>query len=247
MTERPKAGGPERKALPAYTISLALVFVAPFLFLWRTIRATVEMKPFAVTVALVCALGWAWSILLSARGWWEFPEEFILGVRVLPHLPLEEFLIYPLGGAFSIFFYVWAAKRRPAGLGRLGRPNPAAYAVFAVGVAAAFGGLALAHASKRPYYLYSQLVLYNGIVLAALPWTMRTANPAGLVVSVGGLSLVGFVWDYLAFKWNWWVYHAITGVRVANIPIEDFNFYLMAPTAAISLYLCAARLFKRPP
>jgi lycopene cyclase domain-containing protein len=70
-------------------------------------------------------------------------------------------------------------------------------------------------------------------------------EPGGsLLGSVAVLGTIGFIWDYLAFKFGWWTYNATTGVKVARIPVEDVNFYLMAPTAAISLYIAFCRLFR---
>lgn len=229
-----------QKALPWYSISLFAVFIVPFMFLFKTILKTVQKAPFFICIGIVCALGWAWSMLLSHNDWWHFPVKFILGIYPMPNLPLEEFLIYPLGGAFSVFLYAWPTHKWGE------KTNPAAYWAFLFAVTGVFAALAIAKFETRPYYLYSQFVLYNGLSFALAPFVARQVSMPGFFASTIGLGIVGFVWDYFAFKYGWWVYNAITGVKIAGIPVEDINFYMMAPTAAISLYLSLCRLFGKP-
>lgn len=218
-----------------YSKSLLVVFVIPFLLLFRSMLRTVRRRPFFASIALVSVLGWAWSMLLSYKKWWVFPEKYIVGVRVLPNVPLEEFVIYPLGGAFSIFLYVLGSR-----LWRSRRPSRL-FGALVAGTTAAFLGLALAYVKKRPHYLVSQLVLYNGLNVLLSPVTAPLISAPGLVLSVGALGAIGFVWDFLAFRHGWWRYNATTGVKILKIPVEDLNFYLMAPTAAISLYVALCR------
>lgn len=221
-----------------YTKSLLLIFVVPFLFLIKPILRRVQKKPFFLSIAVVCALGWAWSMLLSKLGWWNFPDEYIIGIRVLPHLPLEEFIIYPIGGAFSIFFYVLFSRKIP------GNPRPAAYFSFLALVTLPFVVLAVTHADHRPYYLYSQFALYNALCFVLAFPIAKHMRLSGVLGSVLVLGAIGYGWDFLAFRYGWWVYNAITGVKINGIPIEDVNFYLLAPTAAISLYVGLCRVFK---
>ena len=221
-----------------YTKSLLFVFVIPFVFLFRTILRNVQKVPFFLSIVLVCVLGWGWSMLLSYQHWWVFPERYILGIRPLPYLPLEEFLIYPMGGAFSIFFYVLATRKSTP------VSSPVLFWIFLTAVTAAFTALAVVKGDTRPYYLYSQLVLYNGLCLLLSPFAASRLNVKGLLFSAAILGAVGFVWDYFAFKFEWWVYFAITGVKIAGIPIEVVNFYLMAPAAAITLYVVLCRVFN---
>lgn len=221
-----------------YTKTLFFIFILPFIFLFKTILNNVQKKPFFLSVGMICVLGWSWSMLLSYQGWWTFPQEFILGFYVLPYLPLEEFIIYPIGGVFSIFFYTYPTKRIKL------KWNPLLHWIFIGTVTALFGIFALIKKDTNPYYLHSQFVLYNLLCFVLAAFISREINVPGLFISVFSLSTVGFFWDYAAFRYGWWVYHAITGVKIAGIPVEDFNFYLMAPTAAISLYLLLCRFFR---
>ena len=230
-----KAGEAIRKL--GYTKSLLFVFVIPFLFLFRTILRNVQKAPFFVSVAAVCVLGWGWSMLLTYQHWWVFPERFILGYRPLPYLPVEEFLIYPIGGAFSIFLYALPTRKWPVAT------SAPFFWFFIVAVTAAFSGLAWWKHDTRPFYLYSQLVLYNGLSFVLAPFSASRVNIKGLLISALTLGAVGSVWDYFAFRYAWWVYYAITNVKVAGVPVEDVNFYLMAPAAAIALYVALCRMF----
>jgi len=223
-----------------YTKSLLFVFVIPFIFLFRTILRNVQKKPFFIALSAICVLGWAWSMLLTYQQWWVFPERFILGYRPLPYVPLEEFLIYPIGGAFSIFLYALPTRKMAVA-------NSAAFFwFFTLTITGAFVALGWVKQDTRPFYLYSQLVLYNGLCLLLGPWAARHVNAKGLLVSVGVLGAIGSVWDYYAFKFGWWVYHAITNVKVAGVPVEDVNFYLMGPAAAIALYVVLCRVSGVP-
>ena len=223
-----------------YTKSLLFVFVIPFVFLFRTMVRNTQKAPFFLSIAVVCLLGWSWSMLLSYQHWWVFPERYILGIRPLPYLPLEEFLIYPMGGAFSIFFYAFATRRFSTA------SVPVAVWSYLAVISAAFVALGISKADTRPYYLYSQLLLYNGLCLILAPFAASRINLRGLIFSAVILGTIGFIWDYFAFKFEWWVYFAITGLKIEGIPIEDVNFYLMAPAAAITLYVALCRGFGVP-
>ena len=220
-----------------YSKSLLFIFVLPFLLLFRTMLKAVRRKPFWLSIGAVSVLGWAWSMLLSQRRWWVFPERDIVGLRPLPHVPLEEFVIYPIGGAFSIFLYALGSRLTRGGRARRSR----LFEALVFGTTAAFLSLALAKMKRRPHYLVSQLVLYNGLNILLSPATAPIISASGVVLSVAVLGTIGFCWDYLAFRYGWWRYNATTGVKIFRIPIEDVNFYLMAPTAAISLYVTLSR------
>ncbi len=228
------SGGGKR---PWYSISLFFVFILPFIFLFKTILKNVQRKPFFWSIGLICVLGWAWSMILSYTTWWVFPKDFILGIYVLPYVPLEEFLIYPLGGAFSIFVYTFSSRRLPR------KCNAAVYWSFISLVTLLFVVLAVVKRDSHPYYLYSQFALYNALCFLLAPLVAKDVNLPGLFVSVFALGSVGFVWDYFAFKFGWWVYNAITQVKVIGIPVEDFNFYSLATVSAIVLYVLFCRRF----
>lgn len=220
-----------------YTWSLLAIFVVPLLFLGRRILRAVRKKPFFLAISTVSVLGWAWSMLLSYKKWWVFPEKYIVGLRALPYVPLEEFVIYPIGGAFSIFLYVVSSRK-------FSLRSPEIFQTMLTGTTAVFLALALARFKRRPHYLFSQLVLYNGLSFLLSPFTSRHLNIGGLLGSIAVLGAIGFTWDFLAFRFGWWAYNATIGIRILRIPIEDVNFYLMAPTAAVSLYVALCRLLK---
>jgi hypothetical protein len=219
-----------------YTKSLVAFFIIPFVLLAGSIFRSVERKPFVLSIGTVCVLGWAWSLFLSYKKWWIFPGKDIVGLYVFPHLPLEEFVIYPIGGALAIYLYLRVASRFQA------TPRPGSFWALLLGTTAIFGAIALC-TDARPFYLYSQLLVYNGLCLALAPFTSKSLKFAGLVASIAILGSIGFLWDFLAFTFQWWTYTAITGLRIGPVPIEDINFYLLAPTAAISLYVFFCRYF----
>jgi hypothetical protein len=214
-----------------YTKSLIVIFIIPFLVLLRPMLHTLERKPFALAISAVCLLGWAWSTFLSYKGWWIFPGNDIVGVYILPHLPLEEFVIYPIGGALSIYSYTRLSQMLDA------TPQPRLLWASLLGITAVFGSLAVLHSETQPFYLISQLALYNTLCLVLALFTSASLKMSGLVATIALLGSVGFVWDYLAFTRDWWIYTATMGLKWGPVPVEDINFYVLAPTAAILLYV----------
>jgi hypothetical protein len=172
---------------------------------------------------------------VSASKWWVFNPACMLGVQVLPNLPLEEMLFYPLGGALSILVYQRLKSRNEsaprAGLGT--------FCLLAVMTAAAVVAIFIAQAQhgRWAYYLISQLVLFNGLTLI-LWWVPRArflVGPTSLAVL--GMTVIGFAWNWLAFTQGWWTYHAVLGwMFPPRVPVDDWNFFIFAPLAAISLY-----------
>jgi hypothetical protein len=225
---------------PWYFIAILTFFIFPIIWLWRSLKKE-NYPAFFGTLGMVMVLGYAWSYLVSASRWWVFNPACMLGVLVLPNLPLEEVLFYPLGGALSILVYQKLKSRnrstQRAGLGT--------FWLLAGLTAAAVGAIFIAQAQhgRWAYYLISQVVLFNGLTLI-LWWVPRARFfvwPAALAVL--GMTVIGFAWNWLAFTQGWWTYYAILGwMFPPRVPVDDWNFYIFAPLAAISLY----GLLERP-
>ncbi|MDE2290725.1 MAG: hypothetical protein KGL53_01475 [Elusimicrobia bacterium] len=226
---------------PLYYLSILFFFAEPVAALLKELWPRLPKRAFFSAFAFIAVLGWGWSWLVSASGWWSFGPRFMLGVEVLPHLPIEEVLFYPLGGALAVLAYLCARdERRP--------PRPGLLWAFLLTGTAIFAGLAAARWGRHPYYVVSQLVVYNtlcGILLA--PWAAPKVDVAALALPVAGLGILGFLWNYVGFKYGWWVYHATLGLNVSVEPVDDFNFFLFAPTAAVLVYHAACRLTGSPP
>ncbi|MEW6515762.1 MAG: lycopene cyclase domain-containing protein [candidate division FCPU426 bacterium] len=224
------------RKIPWYFITIITFFALPIIYLWRGLKKE-DYPAFFQTVGLVMALGYAWSYLVSAMGWWTFAPECMLGIQVLPHLPLEEVLFYPLGGALSVLIYL-----KLKSLGRFSkRADLAAMLVLAGITALAMGLIIYVRVSRGhwAYYLISQLALFNALTLV-LWWIPRARFLLGpATVGVLGMTCIGFFWNWLAFTQGWWAYHATLGwMFPPRVPIDDWNFFLFAPLAAISLYGC---------
>lgn len=244
--ERQPARGPERKrfapaAVPAYLWSIIAIFIGPALVLLAKLWKRIPKVPFFASVAAISIIGWAWSWTVSRNLWWSFGERYMLGWEVVPHLPLEEFLFYPFGGMLCLLVYI--SRYRPPGPRR-----PVHYWVFMTAGTALFAVLAWATRANGPYYLYSQFLVYNalcGLLLA--PFAAKEVDMRALWAPVALLGSAGFGWDYVAFTYGWWDYHAITRIRVSIVPVDDFNFFLYAPAAAVSIYHCLCRLMGSAP
>lgn len=225
---------PASRKTPWYFLTILAFFIFPVLFLWRALKRE-NYPAFFKTVGLVMLLGYAWSYLVSASGWWVFNPACMLGIQVLPNLPLEEVLFYPLGGALSILIYQKLISANASAR----RAGPGTFCLLAALTLAAVGMIFIARAQQGrwAFYLVSQLLLFNGLTLA-LWWRPRARFflwPAALAVL--GMALIGFFWNWLAFTQGWWSYHAILGwMFPPRVPVDDWNFFLFAPLAAISLY-----------
>jgi hypothetical protein len=231
---------PTEKPRPRYMQVLVAVFVLPLVVFGRRLFRGADPRAVLLGFALVTLVGWAWSITLSANLWWVFPKRFLVGVWLLPNLPLEEMLFYPIGMLFAIGLYNALTRRWPE---RMKDPWP--YRAYLYAGTAVFGALAFYYRDEKPYYIYSLLLVYNGLALALCEAVWRYIHPRPLFVLTALLFVIGLVWDYFAFRYDWWIYNPIMGLKFWGIPVEDVDFYLYAPPAGLSLYLLAVRHFDR--
>lgn len=229
----------EIKRRPRYLEGILILFGIPIFLLRKIVWKYVQPVPFIISLVIISLIGWTWSSVLSINKWWIFPEQFLVGVRVLPFLPLEEFLFYPLGGFLVIFIYEFGNKTfRNKFYNR-----KSLISLIYLGTLLFFGAAIYSYPSQ-PYYLYSQFIVYNLLGLIFTYKIGETMNIYPLSLSTIAMGILGFFWDYFAFKYNWWIYVAITNIKIKNVPIDDFNFYFFAPLAAISIYMFIARFFE---
>jgi hypothetical protein len=242
MAENDKRSSEQASALKrsSYLLSIIFFFIIPTAVFVKSLWKNLPKKPFFLTFFTIGVLGWGWSWVVSSNVWWEFGANFLLGFNVIPHLPIEEVLFYPFGGALCVLLYVWVSRKKRY-------TNVPLYWGFMIVGSAIFAALTWFTRENKPYYLYSQFILYNGLCSFLLaPFVAKRMNLLGLAAPIALLSIVGFIWDYIGFKYGWWVYHAITQIYVSVVPIDDFNFFLFAPTAGVSVYLMWCRLLKSP-
>ncbi|HRY29245.1 MAG TPA: lycopene cyclase domain-containing protein [Elusimicrobiota bacterium] len=225
---------------PRYLQVLVGVFILPLLVLWRWLFRGANAKAVFLGFALVTLIGWAWSITLSAQQWWIFPRKWLIGIWLLPNLPLEEMLFYPMVMLFMIGFYNVIDRARPQTL-----KSPWSYRLYLYSGTLVFAVLAFLYRDEKPYYLYSHFIVYNGLAIVLCEAVWRYVNPRAMALITGFMFLVGLIWDYFAFKYDWWIYNPIMGIKFWGIPVEDVNFYLYAPPAGLSLYLLAVKYTKK--
>jgi len=213
-----------------YLLSICVVLIVPSCLLALRQRARIQRVALATALVFISVIGWGWSATVTAHGWWTFGGQHITGWRPLPHLLIEEVIFYPAGGALCILLYL-AFARRPV------RPRPDIYVVFLILGTALFATLGLSHAGQRPYYLYSQLIVYNLLVCGMLsPAVAHRIDLRGFIVTTLLMASVGYIWDHVAFVGTWWEYHAITQLHLGLVPFDDVDFFMFAPAAAISVY-----------
>lgn len=224
----------QTRKTPWYFITITTFFFLPIAYLLKKSK-NIDKPAFIKATLTIMALGYLWSYTVSSCGWWVFNPNTMLGIEILPHLPLEEILFYPLGGALSILIYIAIHKRDIAA-----NPVGKKYIWILVGIT----GIILACVvystltlGKAPWYIISQVILFNGLSIGL--WFRKThrlaANPA--LLAIFGMTIIGFFWNWIAFTKNWWSYHAVLGWHFPpQVPVDDWNFFIFAPLAAVSLY-----------
>lgn len=255
----PKGALPERREpqlpaedgarTPRYLQSLLLLFVLPVLFLWPSIWSTVEHKPFLASIAVISAIGWCWSIVVTSRRWWKFPERFLAGPRVIRHLPIEEFLFYPFGGILSIYAYVSAARRfKPL------RSVSVYWACLVVG-SVAFVAFALAAGERYkkarwfpawPTLLLPFLVAFWFLYRAA----RHKVNWRAAFATVAVFELVCFPAEIFSVSRGHWIYNdaRIWGPRWFHVPVEEMLlYYLFSPLIIITIMQAVRVALERDP
>jgi lycopene cyclase domain-containing protein len=224
----------QTKKVPWYLITIIAFFVVPITALLKKLK-TIDKPAFIKATLTIMALGYIWSYTVTSNGWWVFNPNTMLGFEIIPHLPLEEVLFYPLGGALSILIYIaiaeWGVAANPVGK---------KYFWSIVGITALVSicvVISTLSFGKIPWYIISQMVLFNGLSIGL--WFRKThrisLNPA--LLSIAGMTVIGFFWNWIAFTQNWWTYHAVLGWYFPpQVPVDDWNFFIFAPLAAASLY-----------
>lgn len=243
--ESPSFFGLKGKALhgPRYLQTILLIFLLPILLLYKSVWKRLQPKPFFAAAATIAVIGWVWSWTVTSNVWWSFGRPFMVGWDVIPHLPIEEVLFYPLGGILCIFIYA-----RISDIPRFRTATwPKGHWIYLAVGTVFFASVAFAYRRDGPFYLLSQLITYNFLCCFCLaPFVARRINPVGQLAPSLILGTVGFFWDFYAMKVGLWQFHAIT-FRVLTVPIDEFNFFLYAPTSAASIYLVYCRVFQLPP
>lgn len=222
----------------SYLMTTLLALALPAAVIGWKVRDNLNHVAYWTSIAVVALLGAMWSAVLQAQGWWSFGLETRTGLMIGEHLVLEEAVFYPCAGALCLSLYGLGTRSgsRSIGVAYVGAVWGGSFAVLA---------LVLALWDSRPYYLLSQLVLYNVIVAVPLSGVAsRRASATGLLVAVGGMALIGIGWDLAAYG-SWWTYHANTGIFLGGVPLDDVNFFLFAPAAAVSVYVGVVSVLER--
>jgi lycopene cyclase domain-containing protein len=227
--------------VPVYLISILVLMFLPAAGLYTRLRRELSTRVFFGSVGLVALLGWTWSYILNLNGWWTFAPHALTGLQLGSHLPVEEMLFYPSGGAICILLYE-TFRRRPGAE----RWPSSLWRWYAWGGTAFFIIVAWARRAIGPWYLCSQILLYDlGLVLPLSGLLARSVDLRALLQATLVMTCIGYGWDHIGFAGDWWAYHASTDLWIGRVPFDDFNFFAFAPAAAVSIYLVLVRSFER--
>lgn len=184
-----------------------------------------KMKSLAFSIAVVSGLFVMWDVIASRRGDWIFNEKYIEGTGLLG-LPLEEILFFitvPYSCLFLYETFRTYIKEKPFPY------NKYVYGILAI--------LCLAGALVFIERTYTATVLIvSATVFASAMFCFKDIFASNLYWLYMVVCTVLFaLFNHLLTSLPVVIYsqNAITGVRIASIPIEDFlyNFTLL------SLYL----------
>ncbi len=93
--------------MSAYLLGLLLSLTGPLLLSFHpNVRRAIWQCPrrLVLTLVLYSVPFWIWDVMVTQRGHWSFSEAHTTGV-FFGHLPLEEWLFFPVVG--FIFIFLW--------------------------------------------------------------------------------------------------------------------------------------------
>jgi len=218
----------------SFYLKLNLIIIAfPLLFSFLPAsRFYRNWRPLLFSIILVGGSFILWDILFAARGAWSFNPQFVSGDRFFG-LPYEELLFFVTVPYSCLFLYEGIVKYildRGVGFSRT------AYLMVA--------GLLIVSAIVfySKVYTCAALLLCGLLFLAMAFWLERYLRSFVYWLWMVFVMLLFIIFNYLLTSHPVVIYNpaAITNIRLATIPIEDFfyNFCLL------TLYLICYRLAK---
>jgi lycopene cyclase domain-containing protein len=213
-------------------LNLAIIAFPLALSFERRLRFYSKLKPLLAALLLVGCIFVGWDVFATYRWHWSFNPSYVSETRLLG-LPLEEVLFF-ITVPYSCLF-VFESIRHFFGDAKLLSPNRRLLAGAGVLVAV----LSFAFLPREYTFL---AVLSVGLTLLLAPivnadifcsrayWTYITATLALFLLFNLILTSLPVV-EYSS--------SAISNVRLATIPIEDFLFNFSMLTAYLTIYLWA--------
>jgi lycopene cyclase domain-containing protein len=205
------------------------VFAAPFALSFdRRVAYFRRWPPLLGSILVVSSTYIFWDVLATRAGHWSFSEEYAGGFRVLG-LPLGELLFFFVVPYACIFVYEVVRAYFPLRAARTnGWIRPAA-----IGVAAAFTAAAVVFRGQEYTFLAllsCAVFLLLGVILGgnmfaeSHTWWYLLISYVPFIIANGVLTGIPIVT---------YGQEAIWGIRVVNIPLEDFFYNL----GMLGLYL----------
>jgi len=92
--------------------------------------------------------------------------------------------------------------------------------------------------AARFEYLFLLLVFFavGASIVAPRHWRLIGQRP--YLLSLGAFFLFGTIVDWLAIRWNWWIWSAtkICGLRFLGIPIEEFILFVIFHAVVVLIW-----------
>ncbi len=218
-------------------INLAII-LGPLLISFdrRKINYYSKIRSVALSMLCVSTVFIAWDILATSRGHWSFNSLYLVGPRLFG-LPFEEILFFITVPFSCLFAYEALAyflkEAKPVQMGKL---------PLIAGLALAVSSIAF---MSKEYTFLAVLSVGIGVIVAYK--LARDIFFSKLYWSYIVLTFLFFlVFNYLLTSLPIVEYsnHAISGLRVSTIPIEDFMFNFSMLTLYLAIHLSVDRKLK---
>lgn len=211
-------------------IPLILIF-APKVYFYR------KIKSLAFSIVIVSGLFILWDIAASARGDWIFNERYIGGLDLLG-LPVEELLFFITVPYSCIFLYETFRtylKEKPFPY------NKYLYGILALSCLS--GALVLADKTYT-----TTVLIVSAIVFASAVFCFKDIFASNLFwLYIFVCTLLFGIFNHFLTSLPVVIYsrHAIIGLRIAAIPLEDFLYNFSLLSLYLIFYLFAERKWGR--
>jgi len=213
------------------TINLAIIIFPFLLSLFPQFRFYRNWRALLFSILTVGALFIAWDVLVTMRGDWAFNPAQISGLKLF-YLPLEEWLFFVTVPFSCLFLY------NGLELCFSDRPVKADRRLYLILAGASL--LAAWFCRGREYTVIVLLVFALVQLMGSTIWRGLFSSRHFWLWSGAGLVLF-MIFNYILTALPVVTYNpaAITNLRIATIPIEDFFYNFSMLTLYLGTYLWA--------
>ena len=193
-----------------------------------------HIVPVLVATLSIGCLYLLWDIVVVKRGDWAFNDQFVGQARIF-NLPIGEILFFLTVPYACLFLY-------EVGVAYIGRAMVLAWPVWASWVLAGIAIIAVVVYRRQGYTVLALGSMAVFLVAQAMVFPELPGRSDFLFFMGSGLLVfVLFNGIYTALPTIFYNQHAIWGVRVFSIPLEDFFYNIAYLGLSLLVYLLIGR------